>query len=477
MRKILAFSLLTTGVAFANPHLNINVDDTFIYENIQASKKSKEYILSIKPLPNIYSLLAGEKIKPLMNSLEKDVSYLKPVNTVKFSIYNTNADYLLLEGQSGLSLRKGVNAILLEDGQLSYKRKFIAYYQLRQIFNKDLKQGQVLRTYAKFIFGKFSFEAGKDNVNWGNGEYGLLLSNNAYPFPLIKLSTEKPLYFAGKWKFSILNGWLQEDRKDVSNPQILGIRVVWKPFSFLEIGGTKTTMYGGKGRPGYKLTEYWNIITSSKDNIPGNKYDNDSYAGYDFALYLPLKWFDTFKLYYEEAGTDIEAVWQKEDRGHWARRFPYIFALLSRAYKGGVFLSKGKNIFRFEYVLTPDNYYIHHWYYYEGYTYKGYSLGYPYGRDVETYFLKYVHWFNNKNWIELKGSYYKQPYENSKIKTKNYFISLEYGKVINNLFQIKPFIRYDSKKGIDKNYLPTQYNLENKNKTYLTLGLTLTIRF
>ncbi|GAB6072750.1 hypothetical protein JCM14244_11270 [Venenivibrio stagnispumantis] len=478
MKKYILPNLILFTAVFANPYLNINSDDIFIYDNIQASKESKENILSIRPLPYFYIFSGNERLKYFSNYIEKPENYIKPVNNIDISVFNTNADYLLLEGKSGLSLRKGLNVISTEDGQISYQDKFVGYYQFRQIINKDQKEGQVLRAYAKFLAGKFSIEIGKDNVNWGQGEYGLLLSNNAYPFPMVKVQTEEPLDFYGKWSFAILNGWLQEERKDVSYPKILGIRGIYKPASFFEVGLTKTTMYGGSGRPEYKsFKDYWKLITSSEDNVPGSRYDNDSYGSYDIALYLPLKWFDIFKIYYEEAGTDVQAVWQKEDR-KLSGRFPFIFGLLSRSYNTGVFISKGKDIFRFEYVKTADNFYIHHYYYYEGYSYKGYSLGYPYGRDVHSLFFKYIHWIDNQNWIDFKMSVFKQPWkENVDIKSSNYYASLEYGKILNKNIQIKPFIRYDYKKGIDKNTLPTQFSIENKKENYLTVGLALNLRF
>lgn len=476
---IFSISLLTFlnfKSSFSHPLLNINVDDDFIYDNIQASKYSNKQVFSIKPLPYIASILAKSRLNLIANSIERPIKYIKPINTIQVKTFYTNANYLLLEGQSGLLLKKGFNLITLEDGQISLGENFIFYYQLRQIFNDDTKKGEVLRTYGKFLFGKFSFEAGIDNVNWGNGEYGILLSNNAYPFPLIKLQTEKPLNFVGKWSFSILNGWLFEDRQDVSNPMLLGIRIVYKPFDFLEIGGTKTTMYGGDGRPKYKLTEYWQLLTSYRDNIPGDKYDNDSYAGYDIVVYIPNKWTDTLKIYFEQYGTDIYAFWQKEDEG-FGSKFPFIFTLLSRAYNIGIFASKNKNILRLEYVEIPSVFYYHHWYPHEGYSYKGISLGYPYGRNVKVYFFKFHRWINNKNWFTLKTAYFKQLWERENPEVDNYFVSFEYNKLINKTLQISPFFRIDYREKFDTNLLPTKFEFNDESKTFITLGLSIFLRF
>jgi len=92
------------------------------------------------------------------------------------------------------------------------------------------------------------------------------------------------------------------------------MRIVYRPFSILEIGGTRTTLFGGKGRPSYSFDEYFKVFWGTDENIPGSKYDNDGYAAYDISLKLPfIPYFKQFKLYFQKAGTDIKAPWQKED--------------------------------------------------------------------------------------------------------------------------------------------------------------------
>ncbi|WP_457640406.1 capsule assembly Wzi family protein [Persephonella sp.] len=481
MRSVVALLLVVlcfvTDFSAANPLLNINTEEKVIYDNILSSKNSEKFILSLKPLSNYYAALSSYpyRVKPLLNSFDKSGWYIKPFNTLTFKAFYTDADYLLLEGQSGTYLLKGFNFYGFEDGFISLGKRSTFYYQLRQIYNKDIFRNEIFRLYWKFKFYKFSVEIGKDNVNWGPGEYGLLLSNNVPPYKLIKFETEKPLKLIGDWKFSLVRGWLDENRIDISDPNILGLRIVWKPADFIEIGGTKTTMYGGKGRPSYKLKDYWDVVVSSKDNVSGDKFDNDSYAAYDISIYIPLKQFDIFKLYYQEAGSDVNAIWQEEDSGKLKDRFPFIFSLLKPAYQTGLLIAKGSNIFRFEYASTADVFYVHHWYRYEGYTYKGFSLGYPYGRDMRSFLIKYLRYFD-KNWLEFKAGYILQPEEFSDEEKRTYF-SLEYSKFVNNLLEIRPFFRLDYIKNYDTNTLPTQFNLTDKTKTFITLGISTFIRF
>jgi len=476
--RLIALFLFLYSLGYANPILNINIEDKIIYDNILSSAYSKNHILSIQPLSYYYATLSQypDRVKPVANAFDKVGWYLKPINTVKVEAFYTNADYMLLEGRSGLSLSKGLNLFSFEDGYISLGKKTVFYYQLKQTLNKDLSKNEFFRAYIKFLIGKFAFELGKDNVNWGPGEYGLLLSNNAPPYLLVKMETDRPLNFFGKWKFSFVRGWLREDRKDVSNPNLLGLRAVWKPASFIEIGGTKTVMFGGDGRPGYKLQEYVELITSTKDNIPGSKYDNDSLAAYEISLFLPVKYFDLFKVYYQEAGSDVAGFWQEEDRGELKGRFPFIFMLLKPAYQFGFLISKGSNIFRLEYAYTSRYFYIHHWYNYEGYTYKGFSLGYPYGRETHSLFVKLTHYFDNGSWAVFKTSGYLQPVEEDN-KQKRYYVSFEYSKFLRSSVEIKPYIRLDYVDNYDRNELPTQFDITMKTKLFTTLGLSVSLRF
>ena len=68
------------------------------------------------------------------------------------------------------------------------------------------------------------------------------------------------LNFAGKWSFLIVDGWLNEKRNDVTNPKIFLFRLTYKPLNFIELGGTRSTMYGGAGRPEYKPWEYPTLL-------------------------------------------------------------------------------------------------------------------------------------------------------------------------------------------------------------------------
>ncbi len=245
------------------------------------------------------------------------VSSLK---TTFLALY-TNEEAGFIEGRSGLQFRKGMNLIAFEGGNITYGEHLAIVYQLKQTAWDKLVKGEVFRAYLKYRFGKTALEIGKDNVALGPGEFGgLLLSSNAEPYPLVKWATEEPLQMLGEWDFTLMNGWMLNDTAiDPKNSQIFALRIAYRPAAWLELGGTRLEHYGGEGRPGYTLPEYWQILVGTNDNISGSKYDNDGFFSIDGTIHLPLNrlWpsvTDT-ALYFEEAGGDINAFWQNKPAG------------------------------------------------------------------------------------------------------------------------------------------------------------------
>ena len=472
--------------SYANPLVNLNVEEQEVYDNAISSYNSKKQNVTIRPFSGYKAVfLLGEnldRVEPYLNTFEYPMKYLKPLNSFTTKLYITNEEHSFIEGQAGLKLRKGVNLFLLEDGLLSLGKRFILYYQLRQNWNKEYAKFEFLRWYLKFKFWKLSLELGRDNAHLGPGEYGMLMSSNAYPFPMVKIQTEEPLKFLGKWDFSFIRGWLIEERKDVDNPDILALRIVWKPKDWIEFGGTKTTLYGGSGRPGYSLLEYWDLITSSKDNLTGGKFDNDSFAHWDISIYLPLnRWFKDVKIakfYWLEGGSDITAFWQEEDKGDF--RLPFGIKFHYWCYQIGLLLSTKKSIFRVEYTSTADRFFIHHIYNYENYTYKGLSLGYPYGRNIQSLFFKHRYYFNNSTSLEYKIGAFKQPGRDRDtvkypVKMTRYYIQFLLNKKINH-FILEGFFRLDKTDNYDKNPLPTKFDMTKEDKTFYILGFSVSYR-
>ena len=106
----------------------------------------------------------------------------------------------------------------------------------------------------KLSFRNIALEVGRGTQWWGPGYHGsLLLTNHAFPLDMIKLGSDEafrlPWVFRdlGQWKINSFLAQLEEDR-DFSHAKIFGLRVNYLPTSWLEIGLTRLTQFGGQGR-------------------------------------------------------------------------------------------------------------------------------------------------------------------------------------------------------------------------------------
>ena len=474
MKALIVFLLIFINIPFANPMLNINAEKDDIYFEAEGSPYKYYDISTIKPL-SIYRLFLfsenPERLKPYTYiGMERGI-YIKPINEVDILVYSTDEENFFIEGSSGIKLKEGFNYYTFLDGFISGGDRLLIYYQLTSKWDSNGYKGNLFRGYGKIKLWKFSLLAGKDNVNLGPGEYGLLLSNNTEPYPMIKIQTEEPLKGLGYWDIVFVRGWLIEKRQDRDNPSILALRVVWKPFNFIEIGGTKTTLYEGEGRPKYRLDEYLELIFSTRDNITGGRYDNSSNAGYDISLYLPLKKIfpsiKIFKIYYQEAASDVIAFWQEEDRGTFYP--PFGIRFLKPAYQGGILMSTGKNVLRLEFAKISDKFFIHHYYPIEGHTYKGLSLGYPYGRNSLSVLLKHRYYPKDNAYLEYKIGGYKRPFEKSEKFTERFFLQIM-GSYTFSRIKGFIFLRADKVNNYDRNPLPNLYDITDKDRIIYTVG-------
>lgn len=480
--KIFLFLIITVladSYAYAHPLLNINVEDTLFYDILESSESAYKESLSIKPLSweralRIYDYLTLRRLTML--------GYNKsPFGSVSINPYYSNEDNTFLEGKAGLQLKRGWNTFVLMDGFIPLGKNLILYYEPWLRSYPDEIKGGLHRGYVKWKIGSLSILGGKDLVNIGPGYYGQILSNNPEPFWMVRLQTEESLRFLGRWDFLILKGWLKEKRLDRDDPQVFVMKFNYKPVDIFEVSGTRGIFYGGKGRPGYRLIEYPKLIIGSEENVLG-RYDNDGYGQLDFTLYLPLRKIvpqvRTFKLYYSKAGSDMTAWWQKEDRGKFEffdGWLPLGFDFLSSSKMVGALLSTENHILRIEYADFHPNFYIHHFYPTEGYTYHNLSLGYPYGRDIKSIFLKHLFFIRDNLSIQYKIGYYGPNKQQRQTKTYYGEVSLNIlsqGRYLKGI-NIEPFFRFEKHKNYDINPLTNQFYHTNIDKEIYLLGLSL----
>jgi len=108
----------------------------------------------------------------------------------------------------------------------------------------------------KLTFWNVALEFGRGSQWWGPGYHGsLLLTDHAFPLDMIKLGSDET--FRLPWLFSKLGDWKinsflarLEGEQTFSHEKIFGLRINYLPTSWLELGLTRMTQFGGQGSGG-----------------------------------------------------------------------------------------------------------------------------------------------------------------------------------------------------------------------------------
>jgi len=416
-----------------HPLIHINIEDRMAIDMIEGRFHIPTDSFSILPR-GFYGtapyLNKTYRILPFLKG-ENAKSYIKLFSSFGFEYYFSNKDGNFIPGFSGRKLKKDSTTIFSQTGSMVLWDSLAFYYELNEenyYQDADWKGASVnvKRAYAKLKIWKLSAMFGKDNIHLGPGEYGLLFSANSEPFWMIKIQNEETLRLFGDWNFMFMKGWLNDENRDVPNPEVMAMRLTYRAsglFDFFELGMTRSMMYSGDGMYKYKFYEYPKLIIGAEDNVPRGKWDADSYGSIDFTFHLPFYKLDkrikVFKFYFQEAGTDIRAIWQVEDWG--TLTFPYVlFGFYERAYLTGLFMALPNDIFRLEYSKTSFSFYRHHLYPKDGFALKGMSIGHPFGTNHQALRFNHRHWFCDSYSIKWEIGYYQLPAYKKNDKDKKF---------------------------------------------------------
>jgi hypothetical protein len=106
----------------------------------------------------------------------------------------------------------------------------------------------------KLTFWNVALEVGRGTQWWGTGYHGsLLLTDHAFPLDMIKLGSDEAfrlpwgLRALGEFKINSFLAQLEENR-DFKRARLFGLRLSYLPASWLEVGLTRLTQFGGEGR-------------------------------------------------------------------------------------------------------------------------------------------------------------------------------------------------------------------------------------
>lgn len=305
---------------------------------------------------------------------EARFKYLYADGTPHFLNLNNKGDIIA----NGSNFRAGLSSSATAFGALAfYLNPEIRYPEAPTTEDAEVV---LVEGYGSLNLWNIELTAGRQSLWWGPGFHGaLLLSDNARPFDLIKLTNPKPATLPwifrhiGPVKLTAFVTMLEEDR-DFAYPCLTGLRLDLKPHPNVNIGIARVAMFGGAGRH-VDAEVIWDVITAGNENVAGG--DGNQLGSIDLKVVLPFK-LQKVVIYGELGGED--------EAGSLPSKVAYIAGAYFPAALGFERLD-----LRVEYGQTyigkyPDLWYGHN-IYTSGYTYNGRIIGHHMGTDARDLFI------------------------------------------------------------------------------------------
>ena len=348
-------------------------------------------------IQNRYAKLFDAEIAEARSADHISSLFLKPIESFSVS-YNYLSGPFSSFNNEGIPYGKGHNALIQFQSQARVGRVLSFFVQPAFIYNQqsgladDGSRADVRlhKGYAKLTVFNVELQVGRDALWWGPGYHGaLMMSNNAHPFDMVKLSNPEPVLlpwifsYLGPVQFNLIFSQLNDERRGIekANPFLYGMRLGLKPHPYLELGASHLVMFGGPGRRDLSAREIIQTLYSNS-NRDGEKTDSNQEFGVDFALTIPklkkyLFLIDGIKFYCEVGA---------EDSGYPPDR---------RAYVAGLAFFKPfgleRAVFRGEYAILSPYSVPMAWYNHGSYPmrYEGRVFGHHAGSDAEDIFLEW----------------------------------------------------------------------------------------
>ena len=153
-----------------------------------------------------------------------------------------------------------------------------------------------------------ALQIGKIATWYGPGRLGaLIFTNNAQSYPGIRLHNPVPIAvpglfsFLGNVQYDLFLARLESDRP-IPNPFLFGMRLAARPSRYLELGLSRSMIYGGHGHDS-GIAAWWDAFKGGNTNAPGEQGLVNQIAGFDLALTLPFA-LQPVQAYLEMAGED-----------------------------------------------------------------------------------------------------------------------------------------------------------------------------
>ncbi|MDN3399727.1 capsule assembly Wzi family protein [Psychrobacter sp. APC 3426] len=247
--------------------------------------------------------------------------------------------------------------------------------------------------------------AGKIPTWWGPGHDGSLIRGDA-SLPVAGFTMQRDqqtaptspyLSWTGPWQYQIFAGQL-EDYEAIPDAKLFGARLTASPWEWLELGASRTFMWGGEGRP-QSFSSFTDALLGTKDNEATNSVEAaddpaNQLGGFDARL-------DLVPLVSVPASIYAQYIGEDEAGGLPAKNM-YLAGVdyASAAY------GKPYQLYA-EYTDTRSSGTVRgisydHFVYKDGYYQQGYPLGYALGGDAESVAVGGHVWLDNRNFINAK---------------------------------------------------------------------------
>ena len=252
--------------------------------------------------------------------------------------------------------------------------------------------------------------AGKIPTWWGPGHDGSLIRGDA-SLPVAGFTmqrdqqtapTSKYLSWVGPWQYQLFAGQL-EDYEAIPDTKLFGARLTASPWEWLEVGASRTFMWGGEGRP-QSFSSFTDALLGTKDNEATNSIEAaddpaNQLGGFDARLNLAPLVNVPASVYAQYVGED--------EAGGLPAKNMYLAGVdyASAAY------GKPYQLYA-EYTDTRTSGEVRgisydHFVYTDGYYQQGFPLGYALGGDAESIALGGRLWLDNRNFINAKVQHAK----------------------------------------------------------------------
>jgi hypothetical protein len=261
----------------------------------------------------------------------------------------------------------------------------------------DAFDGNLYKGYVKVDYANVELALGRDTLWWGPATQGdLVLSNNAPPLDLLKLSTPTP--FRLPWIYGELGEWQIAytvahlgDAAPIPHAVLSGLRITWQPAAYVQFGFTNAVEAYGEGGVPVDALDF--LPTLFIPSLAANPHTVNGVVAYDLVLSLPwLRHFPVLK--------GVKFYWQRGQDNT-----SNTDGLLGGGNIIGGVLEGGRWDLRVEFAETRDRGAI--WYthptYQNGWAFDQFFLGHPIGGAAESLFARGTYYLIPTLWMAIDG--------------------------------------------------------------------------